>query len=168
MHHLRQMIKSSLKNCCTFITDDDFIKSHRPYITWNLISAAACQGKQVGGFLVLRVWGLLGGFTRWLPANDVLLSISVATVLHKLLNEFCSVRNPWLCILDRLRTFIASHIACRNLLDTWLTLSSLAISSNCLSQQSISHYFHDGMAWTTLLQQYYPYCRFCLLSKPHF
>lgn len=56
--------------------------------------------------------------TRWLPGNDNLMSISVATVLHRLLDEFCSFRNPWLCILYRLGTYIATHTACRISLDT--------------------------------------------------
>lgn len=97
MHHLRQMIKSSLKNCCTFLTDD---------YTLLKIWSVQQHAKENSVYILLQVrfvffffwflgfggfWGTLqGGFLL----NHVLLSISVATVLHKLLNEFCSVRSP--------------------------------------------------------------------------
>lgn len=103
----------------------------------------------VWGFF--RVWGgglFFGGFwwgfcfcfffpTRWLTGSEHLLAID----LHRLLNEFCSVRNPWLCILYRLGTFVATHTQFMGLYLIHNLYISLAISSNCLSQQSISRYY---------------------------
>lgn len=63
------------------------------------VSLFVCLGSFLSWFGVFLCVGegvcfLLFFPTRWLPGYDDLLDISVAAVLHRLLNEFCSCQKP--------------------------------------------------------------------------